>query len=189
MRIGRNATTWVLAMATASILTTGCRQKPPVTPPEAQPEPPVVAQVEPAPQPPAPAPYDPFAADLDSLNEYLQREGLLGTVFFEYDSAELSAEARERLTANARFLRERPELIVTIEGHADDRGTNEYNLALGDRRAGAANRMLTTLGVAPERLRSISYGEERPLCGDGAESCWSKNRRAQFVVVGRSNVG
>ena len=78
---------------------------------------------------------------------------------------------------------------MTIEGHCDERGTNEYNLALGARRAGSARDYVTSLGVAGARIRSISYGEERPQCTSTTESCWAMNRRAHFIVTGRTNAG
>ncbi|MEO8276393.1 MAG: peptidoglycan-associated lipoprotein Pal [Thermoanaerobaculia bacterium] len=127
--------------------------------------------------------------DLARLNDYLVKQGLLGDVFFEYDKAELRDDARERLSKNADWLRSHPEFEVTIEGHCDERGTNEYNLALGARRSGSARDYITSLGVANSRSRSISYGEERPQCTASSESCWGMNRRAHFVVTGRTNVG
>ena len=81
------------------------------------------------------------------------------------------------------------QLSVTIEGHADARGTSEYNLALGERRANAVRDYVTSLGVPANRLRTISYGKERPVCTEDTESCWSQNRRAHMVSTGRSNVG
>jgi peptidoglycan-associated lipoprotein len=129
---------------------------------------------------------DIWSRGLDEINEHVRRNGLLGDVFFEYDVAELSATARERLAANARFLRERPELVVTIEGHCDERGTTEYNLALGERRAQAALAHVQSLGVDGSRLRRMSYGKERPTCGASTEACWSRNRRAAFLVTGRN---
>ncbi len=108
---------------------------------------------------------------------------------FDYDQFELRQDARDRLAQNARFLTSHPEFILTIEGHADERGTNDYNLALGDRRASAAREYLSTLGVAANRLRTVSYGEERPFCGETTEACWSQNRRAHFTITGRTNVG
>ena len=132
---------------------------------------------------------DPLSGDLQEANEYATGQGLLGDIFFDYDQFELRGDARDRLAQNARFLTQHPEFILTIEGHADERGTNDYNLALGDRRANAAREYLQTLGVAANRLRTISYGEERPFCGEGTESCWSQNRRAHFTITGRANVG
>ena len=128
---------------------------------------------------------DIWNADLPTLNRYLQREGLLGDVYFDYDQSSLSGEAIERLERNARFLEQHPELVVTIEGHCDERGTAEYNLALGERRAGAALSRVQSSRVAGSRLRRISYGKERPACDQSGESCWSLNRRAAFVVTAR----
>jgi peptidoglycan-associated lipoprotein len=132
---------------------------------------------------------DPLSQDLQSVNAYAAQQGLIGDVFFELDKSDLSAASRERLAKNAQFLNAHPEFAVTVEGHCDERGTNEYNLALGDRRANAAKEYLQSLGVAATRLRTISYGEERPFCAQGNESCWSQNRRSHFVISGRTNVG
>jgi peptidoglycan-associated lipoprotein len=133
---------------------------------------------------------DPLASgDLRIVNEELRRRGFSADVYFNYDEATLSDEAREKLARNADLLRGQPQFTLTIEGHADERGTNEYNLALGERRAFAARDYLASLGVSGDRLRTISYGEERPVCTESDESCWSQNRRAHMVVTGRGNVG
>ncbi|HEV8629143.1 MAG TPA: peptidoglycan-associated lipoprotein Pal [Thermoanaerobaculia bacterium] len=132
---------------------------------------------------------DPLAGDLQEASEYAARQGLLGDVFFDYDQYDLRQDARERLAQNAKFLTSHPEFILTIEGHADERGTNDYNLALGERRANAAKEYLATLGVGADRLRTVSYGEERPFCSESNEGCWSQNRRAHFTITGRTNVG
>jgi peptidoglycan-associated lipoprotein len=132
---------------------------------------------------------NPLSGDLQEATDYALRQGLLGDVFFDYDQAELRSDARDRLARNAQFLNEHPEFVVTIEGHADERGTNEYNLALGERRASAARDYLTTLGVSAGRIRTLTYGEERPFCGASNESCWSQNRRAHFTITGRTSVG
>lgn len=166
----------------------GCSRKKPTTAPEAPVEEMVAAAPEPAP-PAAPAPPpevpDPLAGDLASVNEYIQRQGLLGDVYYAYDSSDLSEEARQRLAANARFFNEHPVFEALIEGHCDEQGTPEYNLALGERRANSARNYLTSLGVDGSRLRTITYGEERPVCTESVESCWSQNRRAHFLVTGR----
>lgn len=127
--------------------------------------------------------------DLPALNEEIRQQGLIGDVFFDYDQYSLRGEARDRLAKNAEFMSEHPELIFTIEGHCDERGTNEYNLALGDRRASAAKDYLVSLGVDGERLRTVSYGEERPFCEQADESCYQLNRRAHFLVTGRADMG
>ncbi len=107
--------------------------------------------------------------------------GVLKDVSFAYDSYELDANARDVLAANAEWLKENPRARTEIEGHCDERGTVEYNLALGARRAMAAKDYLVSLGVAPERLSTISYGEELPLCREAGEGCYARNRRVHFV--------
>jgi len=109
--------------------------------------------------------------------------GPLKDVFYAYDSYNLGADARDTLRANADWLKKNSAARVEIEGHCDERGTNEYNLALGAKRAQAAKDFLVTLGVGADRLSTISYGEEIPLCKDADESCWQRNRRARFVVL------
>lgn len=103
-------------------------------------------------------------------------------VYFSFDSAVLSGEAQENLRRKAEWLKSHADKNVTIEGHCDERGTNEYNMALGDRRAESAKSFLSTLGIAASRMNTISYGEERPADSGHGESAWSKNRRAHFVV-------
>ncbi|OQX22804.1 MAG: peptidoglycan-associated lipoprotein [Desulfobacteraceae bacterium IS3] len=103
-------------------------------------------------------------------------------VYFAFDSAVLSGEAKENLRRKAEWLQSNAGRSVTIEGHCDERGTNEYNIALGDRRAESAKSFLTTLGIAASRMNTVSYGEERPVDQGHGESSWAKNRRAHFVV-------
>ena len=103
-------------------------------------------------------------------------------VHFEFDSARLSMEAQDTLRRKAEWLKENPRAKVIIEGHCDERGTTEYNLALGDRRAFSAKSFLVDLGIADSRLTTVSYGEERPLDSGADEDAWAKNRRAHFVI-------
>jgi len=103
-------------------------------------------------------------------------------IYFEFDKATLTPAAQDNLLRKAEWLRENPDTTVTIEGHCDSRGTNEYNLALGDRRAESAKAFLVDLGISASRLTTISYGEERPVCNQQDEECWAKNRRDNFVV-------
>lgn len=122
----------------------------------------------------------------ERIQERVQQEGEGGPlqdVFFNYDSFDLSEEARQTLQANADWLQNNAEVKVEIEGHCDERGTSEYNLALGAKRARAAQDYLVTLGVPAERLSVISYGEELPQCTDANESCWQRNRRGHFSVL------
>ena len=103
-------------------------------------------------------------------------------IYFDFDKSTLSPAAQDNLLRKAEWLRENPEATVTVEGHCDERGTNEYNLALGDRRANSAKDYLVKSGVAESRFTTISYGEEQPLCGQNTESCWAKNRRGHFEI-------
>jgi peptidoglycan-associated lipoprotein len=178
---------------------TGCPKKKPATPAQdldvdtttvAPPPPTQEVTPEPTPTPPQDVvetnPLD--SPDLQVVNQELQRRGFSPDVYFQYDEASLSDDARAKLARNADLLKT-TQLLVTIEGHADERGTNEYNLALGDRRANAVRDYLTSLGVDAGRLRTLSYGEERPVCTEVDESCWSQNRRGHMVITGRANVG
>jgi peptidoglycan-associated lipoprotein len=176
-----------------AVVLLGCpKKKPETTPPpdldvvtEPVPEP---AEVEPMPEPEPMEPEmteDVLPSDLVELNRYIVERGLISDVFYDLDSADLSAEGRSALSNNAAFMRENPGIVFTIEGHCDERGTNEYNLALGQRRANAAKDYLASLGVNAGQMRTISYGEERPFCTETSEQCWSLNRRAHFVATGR----
>jgi peptidoglycan-associated lipoprotein len=109
--------------------------------------------------------------------------GPLADVQFDYDSYDLRQDARSTLEQNANWLKENSGKRVEIEGHCDERGTVEYNLALGAKRAKSAKDYLVSLGISSERLSTISYGEELPLCRELDEGCWSRNRRAHFVVL------
>lgn len=108
--------------------------------------------------------------------------GDLVDIHFDFDKYTIRPQDAAILDANARWLHANPRAQVLIEGHCDARGTEEYNLALGDRRAKAALNYLAAQGIAPERMVTISYGKERPICGESNEACWAKNRRAHFLV-------
>ena len=122
----------------------------------------------------------------DSLSAHqagaLPDPGVLADVLFDFDRSELKPMARDVLQRNSDWIKQNLGVGIEIEGHADSRGTNEYNLALGSRRAQAVKDYLVTLGNAPGRLSTISYGEELPVCGVDSEKSWEKNRRAHFVV-------
>jgi peptidoglycan-associated lipoprotein len=114
----------------------------------------------------------------------LDKEGKVGDrVFFDLDSSQLSAEAQQTLSNQAAFLKQNANLNITIEGHADERGTREYNIALGERRATAAKKFLAGLGISGNRIATISYGKERPAVAGSDESAWSQNRRAVSVAT------
>lgn len=109
-------------------------------------------------------------------------EGPLRDINFDFDRYDLRPDAREILKGHAAWLKANPQSRVEVEGHCDERGTSEYNLALGAKRAESAKRYLIDLGISPSALSTISYGEELPLCREQNEACWAKNRRAHFVV-------
>lgn len=114
--------------------------------------------------------------------------GPLKDVYFDFDRYDLKADARATLKASAGWLKANPSARAEVEGHADERGTNEYNLALGAKRAQAARDYLASLGIAKGRLSTKSYGEELPVCKEQNEGCWQRNRRDRFVVApARSN--
>lgn len=106
-------------------------------------------------------------------------------IHFDFDRYDIRPDAARILDANARWLKANPAALVLIEGHADERGTNEYNLALGERRAKATMNYLVSQGIQANRITIISYGEERPVCNEKTEACWAKNRRANFLVKPR----
>ena len=114
--------------------------------------------------------------------EAARNQFVMEDIFFDFDSFAILPEAQDILSSKAEWLQSNPDISVTIEGHCDERGTIEYNLALGDRRAQSAKDFLMNLGIAESRLNTISYGEERPLVPDSNEDAWAKNRRAHFVI-------
>ena len=118
------------------------------------------------------------AAPAPKISDMVMQED----IYFEFDKSTLTPAAQDNLLQKAEWLRENPDASVTIEGHCDERGTNEYNLALGDRRAESAKAFLTDLGIDSTRLTTISYGEERPVDPRSTEEAWAKNRRGHFVV-------
>lgn len=118
---------------------------------------------------------------LDELNA----EKPLQDVYYGYDKADLSDEARASLQKNADWMKRWTGTRITIDGHCDSRGTNEYNIALGERRAAAARDYLVSLGIAADRIMAVSKGEESPFCIQEIESCWSQNRRGHFIITGK----
>ncbi len=182
--------TWLALLIIALLVggtTTACKKKKPVVPAvDDTPVEETVTDIE----EPEPSEYfderpDPLAGDLIEAQNYAESQGLLGDIYFDFDRSNLTSDARDRLAQNAEFMNAHPEFTFTIEGHCDERGTNEYNLALGDRRSNAALSYLVSLGVDTSRLTTISYGEEQPQCTSSGEGCWSQNRRAHFLISGR----
>ena len=185
----------LVLIATAMIVAAGCHKKPPVQPPPPPAAPPPVVQPTPTPPPPpprpTPTPTPPPPPRVPTEDEIFSKKTTdeltkeLGVAFFEYDKADLTDAARAVLQKNSDWMRRWSSTRVMIEGHADSRGTNEYNLALGERRASAARDYIISLGVPAARITIVSKGEEAPTCREEAESCWSQNRRAYFVVTAK----
>lgn len=121
-------------------------------------------------------------AALKKVNKMVRDTGTLLPVFFDYDRYSVREDARDTLKNNAEWLSDHPSLKILVAGHADNRGSNEYNLALGDRRAKSVLHYLADYGVNAE-IRTVTFGEEKPFCFGSFESCWSQNRRAEFAVV------
>jgi peptidoglycan-associated lipoprotein len=131
------------------------------------------------PAPAAAAPRQP------SLEELFTKE--VQDAFFDYDKAGIRDDARSALAKTAEFLRSYPQVAVVIEGHCDERGSTEYNVALGDRRDDAAKEFLLSQGIAGDRIQTVSYGKERPFCTQSNEACWQQNRRAHFRMAGTNS--
>jgi peptidoglycan-associated lipoprotein len=136
----------------------------------------------PAPTPAAPATAAPATPPRPS--EFAENANL-SDIHFDFDKYDIRPDDGKILDANAGWLKSNANNLVLIEGHADERGTNEYNLALGERRAKATMNYLVSQGIQANRITIISYGEERPLCTESNEACWAKNRRAHFLVKAR----
>lgn len=193
----RTKRTWPLLLLPPLVLLLllcGCHRARPVTTPSvvqapAPTAPPPEVAVHPAPAVPAPTPppEDPLlSSDLQVVNRELARLGFTSTVYFPYDESTLSDEAQSRLAGDSGLLKSHRRLELTLEGYCDERGTPEYNLALGDRRAASAKSYLASLGVDPSHLQTISYGLEHPVCSEHEESCWTQNRRVHLVVTGHA---
>ena len=121
----------------------------------------------------APLPVAPVLAVGDKLDP----------IYFDFDKYDLKDLSRDQLTKNSQWMKNNPGAVIRIEGNCDERGSNEYNLALGERRAASAKKYLVYQGISPNKLETISYGEEKPVCGGHYEGCWWKNRRDDFVIV------
>ena len=183
----------VMAAVALAIVVGACgKKKPPVarpmpppgatstvpTPPPAPPRP----VAEPVPVPPEPMREDAVGSrSLDDLN----RESPLKPIFYELDSSDVSPAGQQTLQANAQVLKRFATWQVTVEGHCDERGTAEYNLALGERRALAAKTYLVSLGIPADRVRTVSYGKEFPFDAGHDDGAWSRNRRAHFVITAK----
>ena len=196
IRLGSVPRRAAAAIVLAALAGASCVRNPPPVEPEPTEPPPGVESVarerpaRPAPRPnprPAAPPPPPVLPEEEAFTarslEEINRDSPLGPVFFAYDSSELDAEAQAVMQANADVLAQFPTWVVTIEGHCDERGTPEYNLGLGERRALAVRDHLVRLGLPASQLRTVSYGKEFPFAPGSDETSWAANRRAHFVIT------
>ena len=178
-----------IALATSIVFLTACASTPP-------PEPePVVRQEAPAPRPVAPTPREPVAKEnlapiqqyqgpiAGSINDFVYVSGGDARIYFGYDQFDLAPGARDVLRRQAEWLNRYPQVTAVVEGNADERGTREYNLALGARRADSVKAFLVSLGVSPNRLTTVSYGKERPIDGRSSEEGWARNRNGHTNLM------
>jgi peptidoglycan-associated lipoprotein len=194
IRVRGYACAFTLSTAVA-IAAAGCAKKvpqQPVAPPPSAP--PSAAPTRPPPPPPPPAPPPPARAPVTlTEGEIFARKSLdqvnaekpLGDAYFDLDKSEIREDGRHTLQQNADWLKKWASTRVSIEGHCDSRGSSEYNLALGDRRASAVKAYLVDLGIPANRLLTVSKGKEEPVCRDETESCWQQNRRGHFIVTAK----
>ena len=169
----------------------GCNKNPPQAAPPPPPPPPAAPTPPPAPPPPPPAPV-PAPAVLTEQEifqrktvDQLNAEKPLGDVFFDLDKSEIRTDARPALQVNADWMKKWASTQVVVEGHADSRGSSEYNLALGTRRANTVKEYLVSLGVPTNRLTVVSKGKEAPFCTEESDACWQQNRRGHFVITAK----
>jgi peptidoglycan-associated lipoprotein len=160
------------ALAVILALASGCAKKSQEAPPQPPPAPPVATRDTTPPAPPVEAPVTPPAFSSSDLKP----------AFFDFDSYSLRDDARTALDGDAGMLRDHASVNITIEGHADERGTDEYNQALGEKRAQSARDYLVGAGIAAARIQVVSYGKERPFADGHDESAWAQNRRAHLVI-------
>ncbi|HTI36175.1 MAG TPA: peptidoglycan-associated lipoprotein Pal [Vicinamibacterales bacterium] len=187
---------WVRVLATAAIVASvgvgACAKKKPAPPPAPAPAPAPPPTTPPAPPPP-PAPPAPAPAPQPTEDEIFARKSLeeinaekpLTDAYFDLDSSQIRGDATGALQKDAEWMKRWPSTKVTIEGHCDSRGSSEYNLALGDRRAKAVQDYLVSLGISADRIQTVSKGKEQPVCSEQNEACWQQNRRGHFVVTAK----
>ena len=175
----------------AAVGVSACAKKKPA--PAPAPPPPAPAAPAPTPPPPPPPPPPPAPAPAPTEDEIFARKTLdelnaekpLADAFFDFDSSQIRDDAKAALQKDADWMKRWTSTKVMIEGHCDSRGTAEYNLALGDRRAAAVRDYLVSLGLPADRIQIVSKGKEQPFCADENESCWQENRRGHFLITAK----
>ena len=183
----------LLPIISLTLLLAGCPKRPAMTAATAPPPLPPAAAAPPTPAAPAPAPVAPAPvapptaapAPAPAPPKEYRDNAALKQIFFAFDKADIRPDDAQTLAASAAYLKANPNQLLLIEGHCDERGTSEYNLALGERRAKAAMTFLVSNGVEASRITTISYGKERPVCSERNEACWSKNRNDTFLTKDR----
>ena len=194
MKLRRSMSVMAIALVVAVATITGCSRQtpPPAPPPPAPPPPPVVQPTPPPPPPPQPKPQPPTPPPAPLTEEQIyqktpldQLSSQLSEVLFDYDQFTVREDQRAALQKNADWMRKWSTSRVQVEGHADARGTNEYNLALGERRANAVRDYMVGLGITADRITIISRGEESPVCTEETDACHARNRRGRFAVTQR----
>jgi peptidoglycan-associated lipoprotein len=185
----------LLPIISLTLLLAGCPKRPAMTAATAPPPLPPAAAAPPTPAAPAPVPVAPAPvapptaapapAPAPAPPKEYRNNAALKQIFFAFDKADIRPDDAQTLTASAAYLKANPNQLILIEGHCDERGTSEYNLALGERRAKAAMTFLVSNGVEASRITTISYGKERPVCTEKNEACWSKNRNDTFLTKDR----
>jgi peptidoglycan-associated lipoprotein len=185
----------LLPIISLTLLLAGCPKRPAMTAATAPPPLPPAAAAPPTPAAPAPAPVAPAPvapptaapapAPAPAPPKEYRNNAALKQIFFAFDKADIRPDDAQTLAASAAYLKANPNQLLLIEGHCDERGTSEYNLALGERRAKAAMTFLVSNGVEASRITTISYGKERPVCTEKNEACWSKNRNDTFLTKDR----
>lgn len=191
--MNRRCQLFAAAVVVAALSAGACAKKkpepPPPAPAPAAPPPATTPAPPPPPPPPPPAPQPKVPTEdeifASKTLEQVNAEKPLADVFFAYDSTILTDEARASLQKNMDWMKRWSATKIMVEGHADSRGTNEYNLALGERRADAVRDYLVSLGLGADRVTIVSKGEEQPFCSDENESCWQQNRRGHFIVTAK----
>jgi peptidoglycan-associated lipoprotein len=179
----------LMAAVTGAACSRNPKPQPPAPAPVTAPPPPT-SPATPPPPPAAPAPATPAPPSEDEIFrnktlDQLNAEKPLADAFFALDSTDLTAETRGLLQKDVEWMKKWTTTKVMVEGHADSRGTNEYNLALGERRADAVRDYLVSLGVAENRITIVSKGEEQPFCSEETEACWQQNRRGHFIITAK----
>jgi peptidoglycan-associated lipoprotein len=190
-RVRRFASVLGLCLILA-VVVAGCHKKVPApapAPPPPPPTAPVTPPPPPAPPPPAPTPAPRPLTEEEIFNqktvEQINAERPLDDVYFDLDKSEIREDAKGRLQKDADWMKKWTTTQMSVEGHCDSRGSAEYNLALGSRRANAVKEYLTNLGVSGGRLTVVSKGKEQPVCAEQTESCWQQNRRGHFVITAK----